>query len=188
MGDGISIIESSYHSGGDGEAWLGRICQEIHGATGAIVFGNFVDAANLGRIRYWAEVSAGLDGKSPLPSMARKLNARATRALFGAAPRIETISERLSRAGIDHRPLMRPLHRFGVRDLIGLMSMGPDGRGWGVGVALPPERRIGANERRRWEKIAAHIAAGNRLRRNLMKSLAPEAVLRPDGRVEHAEG
>jgi DNA-binding CsgD family transcriptional regulator len=42
----------------------------------------------------------------------------------------------------------------------------------------------------KWGRVAAHIAAGHRLRRRLQRGrdATPEAVLAPDGKVVHAEG
>jgi DNA-binding CsgD family transcriptional regulator len=48
-------------------------------------------------------------------------------------------------------------------------------------------------ETHRWKLVAAHIAAGLRVRRRLLETpkyapgAVPEAVLRPDGHLEHAE-
>lgn len=75
----------------------------------------------------------------------------------------------------------------GLSDVVGFMASDPSRRGliitWGAEDAGRPFQR---GEIRRWDRIAAHIAAGFRLRRTRFEEA--EAVLTPSGRVEHAEG
>ena len=75
----------------------------------------------------------------------------------------------------------------GLSDVVGFMASDPSRRGliitWG---AKDPSRPFQRGELRRWDRIAAHIAAGHRLRRSRFEE--GEAVLTPTGRVEHAEG
>lgn len=65
------------------------------------------------------------------------------------------------------------------------------GQGWGLVLAAPliKPQRLEVSERRRWTKVAAHLAAGLRLRQQLggLDIDAPqvEAILTPDGRIEH---
>jgi len=78
----------------------------------------------------------------------------------------------------------------GVRDALGLNAR--DSSGAGVVVALHLREPVAAPaDREGWEKVAAHIAAGARLRRALADGRAPEqdaeAILERDGRVAHLE-
>lgn len=77
--------------------------------------------------------------------------------------------------------------RFGFRDMAALNVTDPSGRGCIVTWALPEEgRTVPRNASIHWGRIAAHIAAGMRLRRS--GSTEVEAILTDDGRVVHAEG
>lgn len=188
-GDTIAIVERIYEpSSMDDEAWMRSICEAVRRASGAVVFGNLVDAHDPRRVRYWAEVVAGLpQQQNPIPKLARALAEPANRALFMQPPRTETLSERMGRAGLDAAPLLKSLWPLGIRDVFGVTAPGADGRGPGFGIGLPELRKSTAPERQRWQRVAAHLSAGYRLRREIARKAAPEAVLRPDGRVEHAE-
>src|SRR5256885_1926466 len=59
-------------------------------------------------------------------------------------------------------------------------------------AAVPAARKLSVGERRRWARVAAHIAAGLRLRRRrgalpVDPFAGAEAVLDAHGRLEHAE-
>jgi DNA-binding CsgD family transcriptional regulator len=72
-------------------------------------------------------------------------------------------------------------------DAIGVITGDPSG----VGCAfLFPKHAIGPVPKATgilWSRIAAHIAAGFRLRRAGARSAVAEAVLSPSGRIDHAE-
>lgn len=76
------------------------------------------------------------------------------------------------------------------QDSLGLVAH--TGDGWGLVLAAPLLRpqRMGETDRKRWTKIAAHLAAGLRLRRRLgdldLDAENVEAIMTPDGRLEHA--
>jgi DNA-binding CsgD family transcriptional regulator len=82
------------------------------------------------------------------------------------------------------------ISRFGVRDMLGII--GSDPTGFGCAISAPRRRvtRIGKARTERWEKIAAHIAAAYRLRRQLTtreeSPEPPDAVLSPTGALQHA--
>jgi hypothetical protein len=82
---------------------------------------------------------------------------------------------------------------YGVKDLLFLNAHDPTRSGCFVGQVCDHEIRR-APHRSRWIRVAAHVAAGLRLRRKLHRAgssheaLEPQAVLTPSGRVEHATG
>src|SRR5262249_38065861 len=66
----------------------------------------------------------------------------------------------------------------------------PRVRGCSLQVPLPRIERTPALVRRTWARMAAHLGAGLRLRRELGSASAfdgAEAILSPSGRVDHAE-
>lgn len=81
----------------------------------------------------------------------------------------------------------------GAKDVLAVNGRDPTGLGVWLG-ALRPERRrrVAPLELDRLGKIAAHLATAYRVRRALAGggdwAERSEAVLRPDGHVEHAEG
>jgi DNA-binding NarL/FixJ family response regulator len=76
------------------------------------------------------------------------------------------------------------------QDSLGLTAH--TGTGWGVVVTapLPRPERMGDQERKNWTRIAAHLGAGLRLRQKFaslnLNSERVEAIMTPDGKVQHA--
>jgi DNA-binding CsgD family transcriptional regulator len=83
------------------------------------------------------------------------------------------------------RASIRELHPLGLRDIFVLNAIDPTRGGVYVGAPVLRDTTLAPAARRTWMRIAAHVAAAARLRRALT---APEAILSPSGRVEHAEG
>jgi len=89
--------------------------------------------------------------------------------------------------------------RFGIKDAFSVIGMNPDGHGFGITALLPERARFGAGIRERWDRVAAHLAAGVRLRRRLLPTETTpsqftlrvegvDALLTPNGRIVHAMG
>jgi DNA-binding CsgD family transcriptional regulator len=85
--------------------------------------------------------------------------------------------------------------RYGIEDMVGVNGLDPTGRGCMLAIA-DRRRAYPARLVQLWHRLAAHISAGNRLRSTL-EGLASnsadvlngaEAVLAPNGKVEHAKG
>ena len=89
-----------------------------------------------------------------------------------------------------------PAQRWGCKDILGIMSVDPGGAVVGLMVALPETGGLSRRERVQWDRLSAHLSAGQRLQRRLLEAdQAPtpqgdlgDAILRPDGHVEHASG
>ena len=78
---------------------------------------------------------------------------------------------------------------FGPSDLLVINAVDPTGRGCFVSTNLRRGSPMAPATRLRWNRLATHLSAGLRLRRRLADGARrPEAVLTPDGRLEHAEG
>jgi DNA-binding CsgD family transcriptional regulator len=80
---------------------------------------------------------------------------------------------------------------LGATDVLGVPGVDPDGRGAVIAALVEGRRGATEQETLAWSRVAAHVAAGYRLRRVLGKEPPvdhAEAVLRPDGKLEHAEG
>ncbi len=89
------------------------------------------------------------------------------------------------------------LEHFGCKDMLGVMSIDPGGSVLGLTIPLPQVHLLSRRERGQWDRLAAHLAAGHRLqRRQLEATRGPaaeadtsdlsDAILRVDGRMEHA--
>lgn len=79
---------------------------------------------------------------------------------------------------------------YGVQDIFSINAVDPSGIGYQINVLQPNRCRLTRESRLKWGRVAAHIAAGKRLRQRLAAApaAAPEAVLAPDGKLLHAEG
>jgi DNA-binding CsgD family transcriptional regulator len=109
----------------------------------------------------------------------------------------------LSEVTRDHDPAAFDLimHYFGfAKDALALAAFDPNGRGVYLIIALPEVTRLSVRARERWQMLAAHFAAGYRLRQKLRANppapsattslpLRAEAVIDPIRfRVVDAEG
>jgi DNA-binding CsgD family transcriptional regulator len=89
--------------------------------------------------------------------------------------------------------LIRALEEFGgASDVFGINGRDPEGFGVFFAAPLPRPMRLGTKQRELYARVAAHIAAGYRIRRRLdglrLTPDGAEAVLRPDGKLMHAVG
>jgi DNA-binding CsgD family transcriptional regulator len=94
--------------------------------------------------------------------------------------------------GVERQPGWAHMKAAGVADILAINGADPSGIGVWLGVLLTQRRTLSAKRRDEWSRVAAHLAAGLRLRRRLRalgeESAALEAVLDGEGRVHHAEG
>jgi DNA-binding CsgD family transcriptional regulator len=84
-----------------------------------------------------------------------------------------------------HQKFLAPL---GIVDFMSVAATEPTGIGCLVGAPLPEVTGVKRGEATAWSRVAAHMAAGMRLRR-ARRTTKPEdadAVLTPGGRIEHA--
>jgi DNA-binding CsgD family transcriptional regulator len=79
-------------------------------------------------------------------------------------------------------------------DTLDIMARNPDGSGILLSTILPTKTHLSPKKVTQWEQVAAHLAAGLRLRQSLGRAIGDEsdisenadAILDPDGRVQHA--
>jgi len=101
---------------------------------------------------------------------------------FTFAPWAGLLSERI---GV-HDPVLREVDPSGASgaDMFGVLAGEPSGEGMGMFVHVDVAKRPSEAQRRLWTMVAVHLAAGHRIARTRSHV---DAVLRADGRVEHAE-
>ena len=198
--DLVRVIEAAYSVEQCEADWVSGICQAVRPSldvglgvivatfdvvSGSIRFssgaalGNSVEAFfALGRMQPHEQVEAlrPIEGP-PTKSLSMVYGDR----LEAAVPELTTVTE-----------------HHGVRDVLAVTAMNPNGRGLCVAALLPRPTRPGRRFRARWDRIASHLAAGARLRRRVSPAEPPsefrlrvegmEALLTPDGRIAHAVG
>jgi len=85
--------------------------------------------------------------------------------------------------------MARDYAAVGVADYVALQTVEPGGAGVVIAAGQKTPRSFDARTRRVWNRVNTHIAAGRRLRYAMKQGTAPEeAILKPNGTVEHAEG
>jgi DNA-binding CsgD family transcriptional regulator len=196
--DAISIVEAAYDLDGDTAAWLSRLVEcvaprldrgfGVSASTydpsqtgwGAWVFNGFVPevvAATMASMKAMARV---------VPDLNRRLYTFA--APFANAS--QNLGLTMEEAAV-FPPFAKHMHAFGIRDAIGVGAVDPDGQAVVLSALTADLRRPSRQEIATWARIAAHVAAGARLRRafHVAPALAEggEAILSPSGHVAHAE-
>lgn len=90
------------------------------------------------------------------------------------------------------RPMLDGIEVFGgARDVFSINGRDPGGFGLRLGIPLPRKIPLSGKRRQLYARVAAHFAAGYRVRRSLVGDTAPqqraEAVLSTAGAILHAE-
>jgi DNA-binding CsgD family transcriptional regulator len=192
MGDWIEPIERARSLEGSLSEWLGAIASAAAPLLGE---GNGVTALAFrvrgGCAHIEAVVAAG--GPPELAEMAVATNRAASASGVERVYRSGIVAGVLSEVLCEEPEELRHVAassggRF--RDTIGLVAHAIPGRGVALSSPLTSVGRMNAAERRRWERVAAHLGAGLRLR-DAVASVSPdgpsvEAVLDPSGRVHEA--
>jgi DNA-binding CsgD family transcriptional regulator len=186
----IEAIEAAYRAHGTLADWLREIAQNIPvrptgrgfvalryhiTATGHVTIDEQVE---LGTPADLSEISRGIVS-SMSPEYVRETWATLpyTSALRSGPASVRAIT----RAGIDHT-----LGHFGIRDIVIVNGIDPTGSGVYFGELQSEPVVLTRRERATWCRVAAHLAAGYRLRRSTDDN--PAAVISASGRIEHAAG
>lgn len=188
--DAIAVIEAAYADAPTDHDWMDgllRACRPLldcgYGLTVWTFDARDPQALKIGERRFLGEdprCFEAIDGGSArLAASANDPRMRAHLHPFS------TFSSALTEAEfVSVRAAMRGEVVFG--DMFGLVGADPTGLGIAVGGLLPEPTTPTRAEVRRWSRVAAHLAAGYRLRRAAADD--GDAVLEPCGKVAHAEG
>lgn len=197
MKDPISILEAAYDLGApDQAAWLrraaGAVRENVPSSEGAVAYAYSV--RDDGYVVPTAPVE--IDTPSTFGQSLLSVDLDAARSALlsryyltsglGFGSRLARQMGQLGAAFFAHAIVA---HGFG--DLLTLNATDPSRSGCMVGVVLPRTGQAGKSETVRWNRVAAHLAAGFRLRRRLDAGVHGddgEAVLSASGKVEHATG
>jgi DNA-binding CsgD family transcriptional regulator len=195
----IDVVEAAYRAGASREDWLHGV---LEAATplfnpGTHPTGYFFDFSNLA-----APPVQGVQVLGGPPRLAEALTAfhngerETSRAVIFGTPNAMTGSQHAQMAGLDteFEQFLDYFAKAGVRigDTLGIVGVEPSYRGVVLACAYDRRTTLSRSTRRRWTRVAEHLAAGRRLQsafeaRSGAES-QPEAVLSPSGRIEHAQG
>jgi hypothetical protein len=197
-GHAVSLIEAAYRFDCSTEQWLERVATAgavaLGSALGAMAFrydatrGNWVLISATGVSHLPPEFARDYFNHPDMPPEAATAMAGILKATpFGS---VRAVFERLQ-----FTPVCDVLDRYGIDDMLAINGLDPSGRGCMLMIA-DRKRQHSPRTMHLWHRLAAHISAGNRLHGTL-ESLAQdygdlarhaEAVLTPNGKVEHATG
>jgi DNA-binding CsgD family transcriptional regulator len=195
----VSLIESAYRLDLSTESWLEGIAaaasEALGSKQGAMAFRYDASSKDWIHVQAFAMrglapefVTAFFNQSDAPPDVARQLATLMHSVRFGS-----TI-DLFERTGAG--AFMRPTYdRYGIADMLGINGLDPSGRGCMLMVATS-RARYSPRTTHLWHRLAAHVSAGNRLRSALDELAAEgvdpvnraEAVLSPNGNVDHATG
>jgi hypothetical protein len=196
--DTTSMIEATYRVDVPTEVWLQQVteraCQVMGADQGGFAFhydttrGDWVEVGALGLHRLSPEFAREVFDQADAP---REAVLDLVRVL--TSMRFGSLRDFMERHGL--AKFSSVLDRHGIRDLVGINGLDPSGRGCMVTLVDSRQSRP-ARTQHLWHRLAAHVSAGNRLRvalESLAKpiedpTLRAEAIVTPDGKVEHATG
>jgi len=195
-GDVIETIEAAYRLELPAAEWLrgvGTSFYEQHGA-GVGLYGCEYRIVDNARMQVGEELRINMPDAAELP-MRESMEMmpvdflRRTFARCDCATQSQYVDDEL-RPMVDMA--MASLSRYGWRDITAFSGVDPEGHGVYFGAWLPSPKALTPAMRERWTRVAVHAATALRLRRRLAGEPRPvdraEAVLTPDGAVEHAVG
>jgi DNA-binding CsgD family transcriptional regulator len=195
--DLIAIVEAAYESESDDATWLRKVALAAKPAfdRGEGMLATFVQP-NYEKLRTHSVLLGCDEAHYRFAIEAGRFKASQDVARIYSSNRTLTTS----RENIGVKP-GQPMPD-GVRELAAecrfvdaavLLVADPTGFGFLFGASFRDDWAPTRRERGRWSKIAAHLAAGYRLQRRLSSPSPPdlaidEAILDPNGTVQHAEG
>ncbi|HEX6839704.1 MAG TPA: LuxR C-terminal-related transcriptional regulator [Polyangia bacterium] len=193
--DPLAVIETAYQI--ESDDWLRQVAESVYRELGAglglLAFSYRVIAEE--RIIVGSSTRIAMDEVPEISlTMMEQLPPDFVRKSF---VRCECATQSQA-ADAEMKALLEPMMEtaasaFGWRDVLMLGGMDPNGDGVYFGVWLPEKTTLAPAERATWNRVAAHLVAGQRLRRRITAPEqrvpdAADAILRPDGMVEHATG
>lgn len=194
--DPIAVVEAAYALELPTRDWLKGVLKasrpSLDGGQG--MFGGLYDASDPERFQLHDMVGSGIPEATVEMIRFAAQGARSDIVSHARWEVCSTLSQAVGVEAIDSIPeLVAAREAFGVRDMLGLNAADPTLRGCIFAAPLTETRAVDAQVQQTWSRIASHIAAGFRLRRQLEQlATSPlegaEAVLDPGGKIEHLEG
>lgn len=189
--DLIDVVERAYEYNAPLDSWLDALCAAtaplLDDGLGVLAFTFDASGKDLGFSR-----AARIGGKEVYGTMAgafaARLEGRKAHGAYVSVPVVTTASASASRIGVPWE-VWKEVAPPEVGDCLAVMGRSPEGLGVMLQVPLRKRKNAAPATQRLWTMAAVHLTAGFRLRWHLAQgssSAQPDAVLRPDGRCEHA--
>ena len=195
-GDVLGIVEAAYRVEADDDEWLAgiaRACRPLlDEGFGLCAFEFRHHMGEPPRIVRVTKLGIPDDLSGIYESVFRGLDPRIKTRPFTHGP-CTTGSQMMGQRAefLQNEHMKRHVHRFGMHDSLWITAAEPSGSGCGIHSGRARVAWASPAFRERWGRIAAHLAAGARIRQRLRDAASPpqvEAIVAPDGEVVHAEG
>ena len=192
--DLLGIVEASYRVDSDDATWLGGVVDAARPLLdrGCGVMSILYDASDAANLQILSQAFRGTP--LPLENVPERHVQKFDRGFVEATFLSQTCTLASRSRPRRHRAMaqaMTEMYRpLGIHDVLIVNGVDPSGNGCFLGGLLPKRGRLSPAQAQTWSRVAAHVAAGNRLRQRLADSRRgepPDAVVAPDGRVVHAE-
>jgi DNA-binding CsgD family transcriptional regulator len=190
--DPISIIEAGYDLDSDDVSWLRRIATE----AAPLVDEGLGAQAWTYRLHHGQQEVTGIEfsdarGRGLLEAMTRTASAMDHAPFltgYRTGPVITYLGSLARHApGTSAPPVYLQLAKeSGFRDILKVSITDPDGGGIALGACLTRSDPLAVGRVDTLSRVAAHLHTGFRARRRRARAI-DDAMLRPDGKLEHAE-
>jgi DNA-binding CsgD family transcriptional regulator len=195
--DVLDVLENAYRFDGDDAEWLDRVARSIQRQIDPRRYGIFSFLYTLtsdGRVS--TSTARAYDVPEPFASSTGQIVAALppwyVRQTFAQHPCASGIHTGDAKCRAFSRNLIKEgFSPLGIKDLFVINGLDPTGSGVYVAAARKTSADLARPVRARWTRVGVHLASAWRLRRALRVPAAAsvdaaEAVLRPDGKIEHA--
>lgn len=194
--DALALIDAAYQVDLDDQAWLRGVAAAaravLDAGLGVLVIG--YDTSDPENFRIRGSAGDGIsDGAAAALLEHANFFDRAWVDAFRGVICAQVRDPRYQRFSAGTTALFEKLYRpHDINDVFSVNALDPTGQGQVILVPQPRRGQLTPSTTTKWSRIAAHIAAGSRLRRRLdldrERHDVPDARLSPDGRVVHADG
>jgi DNA-binding CsgD family transcriptional regulator len=193
--DVLSLIDAAYTFDVDEEAWLRKLSGAARALldTGLGIFTVSYDASDPNQFRLRSSIVEGVPDElaGPMAHHTALFDREWVEQTFLGFTCDHIRNPRFARHPAGSPELLDRLYaHHGIQDILGINAVDPSGLGFQINVMQPQTCRLTPAAKAKWSRVAAHIAAGHRLRQQLggAPETVPEAILEPNGRLVHAEG
>ncbi len=198
MRDVVAILEAASSVELDEREWARNLATTTLENAGITCFGAFVqlyDASNPEDVRFGLIVGAGVEQEMLDALFTRRVapywHAHPELTRNGLLGSVFCYSREIP--GMEHHPaLAQALRDFGIGEVLGINGRSPGGRGCMVCLLVHKPRPVAAATKQLFMRVAAHVAASQRLLDRLAGARVADAglssaVIAPAGRMLHAE-
>ena len=203
--DLLRVVEVAYDVDAPDDLWLRRVADAVRphmdDGLGLAAFEYRLTDAGVPEIVQQYHAGIPVELAQIYPSVFATMDPEIRKRPFRMGPCVTGSQMMGKRAEFRDEPHMKQhVHRFGMYDSLWVTAAEPSGRGCGFHSGRKEVAWATPAEVQRWGQVAAHLAAGVRLRHRLRQAESVaranehgspgdvDAVFDPDGKCHHAEG